>query len=246
MNIPIYNGDIPFVTTEQMIEVDRAMIEDYRIELIQMMENAGRNLAHLARERFFAGEPSGRQVVVLAGTGGNGGGALVCARRLHNYGAQVQIFIVKPDEAFTTVPAHQLSICRQLGIPIRLANDISPIATPDLIIDGVIGYSLNGNPRGGANTLISWANEQHAPILALDAPSGIDTATGQLFAPAIKATATMTLALPKAGLLHTTVEKQVGELYLADISVPPELYGKPPLNLTVGSIFATSDIVRLR
>ena len=42
---------------EQMIEVDRAMIEDYGIELIQMMENAGRNLAHLARERFLDGNP---------------------------------------------------------------------------------------------------------------------------------------------------------------------------------------------
>ena len=62
-----------------MIEVDRAMIEDYKIELIQMMENAGRNLAQLARERFLNGDPLRKNVVVLAGTGGNGGGALVCA-----------------------------------------------------------------------------------------------------------------------------------------------------------------------
>ncbi|NIM09211.1 MAG: NAD(P)H-hydrate epimerase, partial [Planctomycetales bacterium] len=55
---------------------------DYRIDLIQMMENAGRNLAHLARSRFLGGDPQGKRVAVLAGTGGNGGGALVCARRL--------------------------------------------------------------------------------------------------------------------------------------------------------------------
>ncbi len=83
MTIPMYSGEIPYVTTEQMIEVDRAMMEDYRIELIQMMENAGRNLAHLARVRFLDGNPSGKHVVVLSGTGGNAGGALVCARRLH-------------------------------------------------------------------------------------------------------------------------------------------------------------------
>jgi NAD(P)H-hydrate epimerase len=52
-----------------MVEVDRAMIEDFKIDLIQMMENAGRNLAHLARQRFFNGNPEGKQVVVLAGTG---------------------------------------------------------------------------------------------------------------------------------------------------------------------------------
>ena len=54
-------SDVPDLTTEQMVEVDRAMIEDYRIELIQMMENAGRNLAHLARTRFLDGDPRGRR-----------------------------------------------------------------------------------------------------------------------------------------------------------------------------------------
>ncbi|MEJ2554871.1 MAG: NAD(P)H-hydrate epimerase [Anaerolineae bacterium] len=69
------------------------------IELIQMMENAGRVLAHLARERFLDGAPRGRGVVVLAGSGGNGGGALVCARRLHNCGAQEGELAVTPLRA---------------------------------------------------------------------------------------------------------------------------------------------------
>ena len=80
---------VPFITTDQMREVDRAMIEDYGISLVQMMENAGRNLAQLARQRFLDGDPRGRRVLVLAGTGGNGGGGLVCARRLRNWGAEV-------------------------------------------------------------------------------------------------------------------------------------------------------------
>ncbi len=79
---PIYRGEIPYLTTEQMIEVDRAMIEDFGIELLQMMENAGRALAHLARARFLGDDPLDKRVIVMAGTGGNGGGALVCARRL--------------------------------------------------------------------------------------------------------------------------------------------------------------------
>ena len=74
---------IPYLTTDQMREVDRLMIEVYQIELMQMMENAGRNLAHLARDRFLDGDPQNKYVIVLAGTGGNGGGALVCARRLY-------------------------------------------------------------------------------------------------------------------------------------------------------------------
>ncbi len=120
MTIPMYSGEIPYVTTEQMIEVDRAMMEDYRIELIQMMENAG------------------------------------------------------------------------------------------------------------------------------DVPSGVDTTTGTIFDPAIKATATMMLALPKAGLRFPGLETQVGELHLADISVPPSLYVEPTLALQVGPFFAQSEILRLR
>jgi NAD(P)H-hydrate epimerase len=246
MSIPLYTGEVPYLTTQQMIEVDRLMMENYRIELIQMMENAGRNLAHLARERFLGGDPRGKKVAVLAGTGGNGGGALVCARWLHNYGALVQVFVTRPDADFTPIPAHQLEILHRMKIAVASAEAITQAAPPDLIIDGIIGYSLRGGPRGTAGDLIRWANSQDVPILALDAPSGVDTTTGTVFDPAIQATATMTLALPKAGLRAAGVETQVGELYLADISVPPQLYAEPVLALQVGSIFAASDIVQLR
>jgi NAD(P)H-hydrate epimerase len=242
----MYTGDIPYLTIEQMIEVDRVMIIDYKIELIQMMENAGRNLAHLARRRFFDGDPKAKKVVVLAGTGGNGGGALVCARRLHNYGAQIQVFATKPDVNFTPIPAHQLDILHRMKVAIAQADGIEQADKPDLIVDGIIGYSLKGAPRGTAGDLIRWANKQNVPILALDAPSGVDTTTGTVFDPAIQATATMTLALPKEGLRAPGIEKRVGELYLADISVPPELYAEPALKLSVGPIFSESDIVRLR
>ncbi len=237
---------VPALTTKQMVEVDRAMIEDYRIELIQMMENAGRNLAHLARVRFLDAYPVGKKVVVLAGTGGNGGGALVCARRLHNWGADIHVFLTKPADRFTPIPAHQLDILGRMGVPIAPAEAVTGSGAVDLVVDGLIGYSLAGAPRAAAVDLIRWANAQDKPILALDAPSGLDTTTGTIFDPAIRATATMTLALPKQGLLAPNVAEQVGELYLADISVPPRLYAAPALNLEVGPVFAESDIVGLR
>ena len=234
----------PYVTTDQMIEVDRAMIEDYGIDLVRMMENAGRALAHLARARFLAGDPQGRHVVVLAGTGGNGGGVLVAARRLHNYGAQVTALVTKPDESLTPVPRDQLAILRNMGVTVGRADHARDLAAADVVLDGLIGYTLRGAPRGAAATLIRWANEQTAPVLSLDAPSGIDTTTGAVFDPAVNATATMMLALPKEGLRKPEVGKNVGDLYLADISVPPELYARF-LNLEVPPIFAKADIVQL-
>jgi NAD(P)H-hydrate epimerase len=236
---------IPFLTTDQMREVDRAMIEDYHIELIQMMENAGRNLADLARRRFLAGDPRGQTVLVLAGSGGNGGGGLVCARRLHNWGAQVQVFTTRPDDGYQGVPAHQLDVLRRMGVPISPAAAVNGLPAADLIVDAIIGYSLSGAPRGTAAALIRWANAHGASILSLDTPSGLDTTTGQVFDPVIRASATLTLALPKEGLQAPAPPALVGELYLADISVPPGLYNGPGLGLSVGPIFAQEEIIRL-
>ena len=237
--------NIPFITTDQMRLVDQAMLEEYGISLIQMMENAGRNLAHLARIRFMGGGPRGHRVLVLAGSGGNGGGGLVCARRLHNWGAAVQIWLSSPDSQLTDVPSHQLAILEHMGISVETAAQEAALPPGDLIVDALIGYSLRGTPTGGTATLIQAANLHEAPVLALDVPSGVDATTGEIREPAIKATATLTLALPKHGLASKAARGHVGELYLADISVPPELYRGPPLNLNVGPIFAKDDIVRV-
>ncbi len=237
--------DIPFISTDQMIEVDRAMIEDYNILLIQMMENAGRNLAHLARTRFLDGDPRGKRVAVLSGKGGNGGGGLVCARRLHNWGSEVDVFITADDQDYSGIPAHQLNVLRQMSVAVNAVGLPDALATYDLVIDAVIGYSLAGNPRGRAGELIAWTNKQETPVLSLDVPSGIDTSSGKIHEPAVHAAATMTLALPKDGLKEAHVRDLIGELYLADISVPPQLYASPALGVEVGHLFAKEDIIRL-
>ena len=201
---------VPAVTVDQMREVDRIMVEDLLIELVQMMENAGRNLAQLAIERFHPAS-----VVVLCGPGGNGGGGLVAARHLANRGVLSSVALSNPDR-LAPVPAHQLEIVEHMGVPVL------PEPEPaDLVIDALIGYSLMGDPHERTADLIGWANEADAPVLALDTPSGLDVTTGRPATPCVTATATMTLATPKIGLLDPT---QVGELYLADISVPPAIY----------------------
>lgn len=252
MVFPTADHDVPQLDTEEMIEVDRAMIEDYDIALIQMMENAGRNLAHLARMRFCDGDARRRKVLVLAGGGGNGGGALVAARRLSNWGSEVFVALGQAPESMTPIPKKQLSIVKGMvtagaeapadTIKLSSVGNHDPF---DLIIDGLIGYSLRGAPSGLAAELIAFSNAYPAPILSLDAPSGIDTTSGRVCDPAIVAAATLTLALPKKGLFGASASRHVGELYLADISVPPELYNNPPLSKTVGPLFCRDDILRI-
>jgi len=154
-----------------MIEVDRAMVGTYRIQLVQMMENAGRHLAQLARERFLREGLRGRSVVVLAGRGGNGGGALVAARHLHNWGADVTVVLTRSADAYTGVPGLQLAAIRGLAIPLIDVPVAQALPSADVIVDGLIGYSLAGTPTGSAAALIQLANAQRAPILSLDMPS---------------------------------------------------------------------------
>ncbi|MGW8249688.1 MAG: NAD(P)H-hydrate epimerase [Anaerolineales bacterium] len=235
---------VPYLSAEQMVEVDRAMIEDYHIQLIQMMENAGRNLAHLARQRFLERDPRGRRVVILAGTGGNGGGALVAARWLHNWGAQVWAVTTRTGDAFSPVPKHQPDTIERMGVPVLTAGEGLLPERPDLVVDGILGYSLKGAAHGSAAELIRWANGCGAPVLSLDMPSGLDASVGAAYDPVIRATATLTLALPKNGLRAPGSDVYVGELYLADIGVPPELY--QALGLWVGPLYAQSEVLRLR
>ena len=236
---------IPYLTTQQMIEVDRLMVDVFGIQLVQMMENAGRQLAVLARDRFLEGDPANKRVLVLAGSGRNGGGALVSARNLHNWGAEIEIFLTRPLSDLKGVVQKQAGILQAMGIQLQTASDLRQVSDLDLVIDGIIGYSLQGAPRGAAAEMIGWANRCDNPVLSLDIPSGLDAETGEIHSPAIRAAATMTLALPKIGLRKPRAEV-VGELYLADIGVPPELYEHPTLKLQVGPIYTNDQIIRLR
>jgi NAD(P)H-hydrate epimerase len=132
-----------------------------------------------------------------------------------------------------------------MGVPILEAGSPPTDAPPDLIVDGLVGYSLRGPPRGRVAELVQAALSADAPVLALDVPSGVDTTSGERFEPAVQAVATLTLALPKEGLRSAAASAAVGELYLADISVPPSLYASSALSLMVTSPFDRSDIVRV-
>lgn len=226
---PYPQSELPAITAEQMREVDRVMVDELDIQLIQMMENAGRNLADLALTRYH---PS--TCTVLAGPGGNGGGGLVAARHLHNRGVDVTLAVAM--RGVEGVSAHQLGILRNMGVPL-----LTKPQPASLVIDALIGYSLRGDPREPAAGWIDWANGQSSPTLALDLPSGLDATTGRVGSPCIVADATLTLALPKVGL--GMAPHVVGELFAADISVPPAVYETMGLHLSAS--FASGSIVRV-
>jgi NAD(P)H-hydrate epimerase len=229
--------NIPALTTSQMVEVDRLMIEHYKISLVQMMENAGRNLAELAIDHLDSSE-SKADILILCGAGNNGGGGMVAARHLHNRGQRVRIALM--DQKLKPVPNKQWQILTAIGIK---QTKLSEVGNPSLIVDAMIGYGLRGDPRSPISAWIEMANSNQASIIALDAPSGLDTSSGKPGNPCIQAAKTLTLALPKIGLLSEEAKSKVGQLYLADIGVPPELYSK--IGIEVPHLFNRETIISI-
>lgn len=232
---------VPSITAVQMTEVDRRVVRTYGITLLQMMELAGRNLAEQAQE-MLGGSVLGRSIVVLCGTGNNGGGGMVAARHLHGWGAEVEAALTGPSAKLKAVPKRQWRILQRLGLSASAGWDRDSLR-PDVILDAIFGYGFRGRPPPGTARWIEWANKQTCPVLALDLPSGLDATSGVPAPTCIRAAATLTLALPKTGLRAPDAAGYVGELFLADIGVPPEVFGD--LGLEVGNWFDKGPRVRL-
>ena len=218
------------VDRSTMARVDDLAVNRFGPSLLQMMENAGRALADLAIIRWRP-----RSVTVLCGKGGNGGGAMAAARHLVSRGVEAAI-TMSGDSAYLSPAAES-----QRAILDHTSAQWSGEPTDaDLIIDGLIGYSLNGPPTGRPAELIDWANGASAPVLSLDSPSGLDVTTGATPGAVIEAAATLTLALPKVGLIGS---EAVGTLFLADIGIPSALYGELGIPTTLP--FGAGGLIRL-
>lgn len=226
------------ITAEQMADLDRIMLEEFGIAPLQLMEIAGHAVASFARDRLLDGDASGKRVIALAGNGGNGGDALVAARLLTAWGAMVTIVTARPLDAHAGLAAHHLDIARRWGIPVQAVGAGTTLDPADLILDGLLGFSLHGDPRGTTATLINAANAHGAPTLAIDLPSGLEATTGVIGVPCIQARTTLTLAMTKTGLLTPGARTVLGELWVADIGIPPVAFGRIGLSFA-SAPFAT-------
>lgn len=214
--------NFPYITIEQMAEVDRLAVEN-GLEIKQMMEYAGLNIARFT-QRYV--EPSG-SILILCGKGHNGGDGLAAARHLINWGYKVCIVLAVPaDELKETSRVHYDLLQKMNADFGEFSSDF------DVIVDALLGYNIDGNPREKYADLIEKANASDAKILAVDMASGFG------FEPMIEAETTITLALPKTNL------KNVQNLYVADLGIPDFVYEKADIEVPVG-LFKDESIVKI-
>ncbi len=229
--------DVPAATAAQMAEVDRIASEELGIGLEMLMENASRQIA--AAARAFLGDVAGRRIVAIAGTGNNGGDALGAARHLFGWGAETSAVLSGPVEKLRPLGHRQHDALVKIGARVGDADFDGAY----LLLDGLLGYSVSGPPRGTTAELIRGANASRVPILAIDLPSGLHPDSGEPLGVTIRAALTVTLALPKRGLLETRSRALVGELLLADIGIPAKAYER--IGIDARGLFERGDLVRI-
>lgn len=199
--------------TAEMAEVDDVATDEFSISIRQMMEHAGRALA--AQARAIGAEP----VVVLAGTGGNGGGGLCAARHLANRDVPVSVVLDSAPETLGGATRAQYEALAAMGVSVDHGSAPLGDRSPGLVVDALVGYGLDGPLRGTAAELVESLDTFDGPVLSLDVPSGLDATTGARPGPAVEPEQVLTLALPKTGL--TAVD---AALILADIGLPAAVY----------------------
>jgi NAD(P)H-hydrate epimerase len=218
---------VPAATAAQMARVDEIMMDELGVDVLQLMEVAGVAVAEAAR-RQLGGDVTGRRILLLAGSGGNGGDALVAARHLLCWGAAPRVILSKPLDTLGSTSEHQARAAHAVGVPLQTFDDAEPdaFAGHDLIVDGMLGFSAHGDPSGAIGEMIRIANDLPTPVLAIDLPSGLHPDTGHAGDPTIRADLTLALVLPKRGFLSESGRRHCGAVEVASIGVPPAVLSR--------------------
>lgn len=180
------------------------------ISILNLMETAGKAVADEARTGFGA---AGKRVLVVCGTGNNGGDGLVAARYLAKE-ARVKVLLARPPDQIST-PEATTNFERLREVPILAGLDRSEeeIAEADLVIDALLGVGVEGTVREPYASLIRQMNASGKPILSIDVPSGIGNE------PAVRPTATVALHDVKEGM----GSENSGRIRVVDIGIPPRV-----------------------
>ncbi|AEN11857.1 MULTISPECIES: bifunctional ADP-dependent NAD(P)H-hydrate dehydratase/NAD(P)H-hydrate epimerase [unclassified Streptomyces] len=169
------------------------------------------------------GRVYGSRVLLLVGSGDNGGDTLYAGAALARRGAGVRAVLTAPDKAH---PGGLAALRAAGGQVIDAPGDLGAV---DLVVDGITGIGGRGGLRPDAERLVREATAGRAPVLAVDLPSGVEADTGQVRGPAVRADATVTFGTYKPGLLIDPAAEYAGAVHLVDIGLGPELPARPDL-----------------
>lgn len=219
------------VDQETMNHLDRETIETYGLPGMVLMEQAALRAVELLSHRFNG--LKGKNIIIFAGKGNNGGDGLAMARLLENGGAHVTLFLLCQPEELAGDALTNYRILHGFGIKVHLLADEKDLQKADIalmrtdiIVDAIFGTGFKGTAGGIIGQVINLINNSGLPVVSLDLPSGLEADSGKISGPCVKAWTTITFGLPKLGLILEPGASYVGELWWGDISLPRQLVQK--------------------
>jgi hydroxyethylthiazole kinase-like uncharacterized protein yjeF len=215
-------------TAEEMSRADAAA-QNLGIPGGFLMERAGVAMAHIALEQY-----SPQQALIVSGGGNNGGDGFVIARELHRSGVDVAVLATKSE--YEGDPATNLEALRNLRVRFISQEDLeAELGSADLVVDALLGTGFSGEVREKEAGIIEQMNSAQAPILAVDVPSGVDGATGEVQGVGVFADLTVCAHAMKVGCVISPGREHSGEVVAVDIGIPPEADVDPSLVWTDAS-----------
>ncbi len=225
------------LSPQEMKYFDKVAQEQYGIEPIILMENAGKKCAEIIEMDILEEDDS---IAVFCGTGNNGGDGMVITRWLHNHGFDVCCFIIGNTERFSTLAMKNHDILKKMHCQIEyIASEDDLQKTVDqfndfsVIIDALFGVGLKGKVTEYRKNLIEIINELNEFTVAIDIPSGLDAESGNVANVAVHADVTITMANMKYGHLLYPGRDLCGEVYIVDIGIPDIAYAENQPNAEV-------------
>ena len=217
------------VTAAEMRQIDQDTIEGIGIPGIVLMETAGSAIVRVIEQHY----PTHQRIGIIAGKGNNGGDGIVIARQLAHIGRDVYLFLASPPDSFTGEAQTNLQIAKNLGLRIEeilteagfydTGTVPAILANCELLVDAIFGTGLRGAARDPIARVINAINSLPTPILSVDLPSGLDADTGHPLGTCVRADRTVTIGLPKRGLLMHPGAELTGELEVVDIGFPAQV-----------------------
>jgi NAD(P)H-hydrate epimerase len=210
----------PVFSREALQAIDREAIETYQMDSVVLMENAGCSAATIILDSIDASLRS--NIVVVCGSGNNGGDGYVVARHLANNACGVTLLQV--NDPVSQDAKTNASICAQMEIPfVRWKFDIS---NATLLIDALFGTGLSRPVEGLHLEIIEAMNACETPCISLDIPSGLDCDTGVPLGHCIEAWMTISFVGLKKGFLNASANHILGEIVVSPIGCPSALLEK--------------------
>lgn len=208
------------VTAAEMAAVDRRTIQELGLPGSVLMETAGRAVAHACVRHW----PAARRVAILCGPGNNGGDGFVAGRTLQRLGRHVQLVLVgaSPDTLKGDAALHARVFARSGGSVLGALEALGPA---ELVVDALFGTGLRRPLEGPPAQAVAWMAQSGLPVVAADIPSGICSDTGRVMGVAVRASRTVTMGLPKIGLLLQPGASHAGAVEVAEIGFPASELG---------------------